>query len=71
MPQLEEKLQQELKGSARVIACRFPFPSWTASHESGKGIDTAWSYDSKSFKITGNERNYSILTFLPLQVSSK
>ncbi|XP_007903516.2 ATP synthase subunit C lysine N-methyltransferase [Callorhinchus milii] len=55
MPQLEEKLQQELKGSARVIACRFPFPSWTASHESGKGIDTAWSYDSKSFKITGNE----------------
>ncbi|XP_067860849.1 ATP synthase subunit C lysine N-methyltransferase isoform X1 [Heptranchias perlo] len=55
MPSLEEKLQSELKGSARVIACRFPFPSWIAVHESGKGFDTAWLYDAKSFKTTAKE----------------
>ncbi|XP_041040340.1 ATP synthase subunit C lysine N-methyltransferase isoform X2 [Carcharodon carcharias] len=52
MQSLEEKLQSELKGNARVVACRFPFPSWIAVHESGKGIDTAWLYDAKSFKTT-------------------
>uniref|UniRef100_UPI00398F5BE2 ATP synthase subunit C lysine N-methyltransferase isoform X2 n=1 Tax=Pristiophorus japonicus TaxID=55135 RepID=UPI00398F5BE2 len=55
MQSLEEKLQSELKGSARVIACRFPFPSWIAVRESGKGIDTAWLYDAKSFKTTAKE----------------
>ncbi|XP_078093502.1 ATP synthase subunit C lysine N-methyltransferase isoform X1 [Mustelus asterias] len=55
MQSLEGKLQSELKGNARVVACRFPFPSWIAVHESGKGIDSAWLYDAKSFKTTANE----------------
>ncbi|XP_038662014.1 LOW QUALITY PROTEIN: ATP synthase subunit C lysine N-methyltransferase-like [Scyliorhinus canicula] len=50
MQSLESKLESELKGNARVVAYRFPFPSWIAVHESGKGIDTVWLYDAKSFK---------------------
>ncbi|XP_043545933.1 ATP synthase subunit C lysine N-methyltransferase [Chiloscyllium plagiosum] len=55
MKSFEEKLQSELKSNARVVACRFPFPSWMAVRESGKGIDTAWLYDAKSFKTTGKK----------------
>ncbi|XP_048376453.1 ATP synthase subunit C lysine N-methyltransferase [Stegostoma tigrinum] len=50
MKSLEEKLQRELTSNARVVACRFPFPSWMAVCESGKGTDTAWLYNAKSFK---------------------
>ncbi|KAM6089291.1 ATP synthase subunit C lysine N-methyltransferase isoform 3-T3 [Chlamydotis macqueenii] len=60
MPQLEKKLEEELEYSARVIACRFPFPSWIPDHTTGEGIDTVWAYDlkhsrgceTKSFEIT-------------------
>ncbi|XP_048466806.1 ATP synthase subunit C lysine N-methyltransferase isoform X2 [Rhincodon typus] len=55
MTSLEEKLQRELRSNARVVACRFPFPSWMAVCESGKGIDTAWLYDAKSFKTPSKE----------------
>ncbi|XP_068092695.1 ATP synthase subunit C lysine N-methyltransferase [Hyperolius riggenbachi] len=51
MPQLEEKLQCELNESARVIACRFPFPSWIPDHTFGEGVDTVWVYDLKTLKI--------------------
>lgn len=50
MEQLEGKLQAELQASARVVACRFPFPTWTPDHVTGEGIDTVWVYDGKSFK---------------------
>lgn len=48
MPQLEEKLHEELAEDACVIACRFPLPNWKESATSGKGIDTVWLYKKKS-----------------------
>ncbi|XP_044151066.1 ATP synthase subunit C lysine N-methyltransferase isoform X2 [Bufo gargarizans] len=53
MPKLEEKLKMELSLTARVIACRFPFPHWIPDHISGQGIDTVWVYDMKKL----NERS--------------
>lgn len=50
MEQLEAKLQTELQSSARVVACRFPFPTWTPDHVTGEGIDTVWVYDAETFK---------------------
>ncbi|XP_055059906.1 ATP synthase subunit C lysine N-methyltransferase [Misgurnus anguillicaudatus] len=50
MEQLEVKLQTELQGSAKVVACRFPFPTWTPDEVAGEGIDTVWIYDAKTFK---------------------
>ncbi|XP_049679908.1 ATP synthase subunit C lysine N-methyltransferase isoform X2 [Accipiter gentilis] len=47
MPQLEKKLEEELQCNARIIACRFPFPSWIPDHTTGEGIDTVWAYDLK------------------------
>uniref|UniRef100_A0A8C9J2Z4 ATP synthase subunit C lysine N-methyltransferase n=1 Tax=Panthera tigris altaica TaxID=74533 RepID=A0A8C9J2Z4_PANTA len=50
MPQLEEKLELELKDDARVIACRFPFPRWTPDHVTGEGVDTVWAYDLSTLR---------------------
>ncbi|XP_053570487.1 ATP synthase subunit C lysine N-methyltransferase [Bombina bombina] len=50
MPQLEEKLQMELQDTARVIACRFPFPHWVPDHICGEGVDTVWTYNFKTLK---------------------
>ncbi|XP_051989654.1 ATP synthase subunit C lysine N-methyltransferase-like [Xyrauchen texanus] len=50
MEQLEVKLQTELQSSAKVVACRFPFPTWTPNGVAGEGIDTVWVYDAKTFK---------------------
>lgn len=50
MPQLAKKLEQELKADARVIACRFPFPSWRPDQVAGEGIDMVWAYDARSFR---------------------
>ncbi len=50
MEQLEIKLQTELQSSAKVVACRFPFPTWTPDDVAGKGIDTVWVYNAKTFK---------------------
>ncbi|XP_071527368.1 ATP synthase subunit C lysine N-methyltransferase isoform X2 [Panulirus ornatus] len=44
MPELESKLVQELKPDGRVIACRFPLPSWKPVATIGEGIDTIWIY---------------------------
>ncbi|PRD20192.1 UNVERIFIED_CONTAM: hypothetical protein NCL1_55273 [Trichonephila clavipes] len=44
MPQLEEKLSQELKDDAYVIACRFPLPNWNELSAVGTGIDTVWMW---------------------------
>ncbi|XP_016338333.1 protein FAM173B-like isoform X1 [Sinocyclocheilus anshuiensis] len=50
MEQLEVKLQTELQSSAKVVACRFPFPTWTPEDVAGEGIDTVWVYNAKTFK---------------------
>lgn len=50
MEQLEIKLQTELQSSAKVVACRFPFPTWSPDDIAGEGIDTVWIYDAKTFK---------------------
>lgn len=50
MDQLELKLASELPTTAKVVACRFPFPTWVPEHTAGEGIDTVWVYDAKIFK---------------------
>ncbi|TMS09614.1 protein N-lysine methyltransferase FAM173B [Larimichthys crocea] len=50
MDQLELKLASELESTAKVVACRFPFPTWVPEHTAGEGIDTVWVYDAKTFK---------------------
>ncbi|XP_029971522.1 ATP synthase subunit C lysine N-methyltransferase [Salarias fasciatus] len=50
MDQLELKLTSELPSTAKVVACRFPFPTWVPEHTAGEGIDTVWVYDAKTFK---------------------
>lgn len=56
MEQLEVKLQMELQSSAKVVACRFPFPTWTPNDVAGEGIDTVWVYNAKTFKLKDSER---------------
>ena len=50
MDQLELKLARELPSSAKVVACRFPFPTWVPEHTAGEGIDTVWVYNAETFK---------------------
>lgn len=50
MDQLELKLAHELPRTAKVVACRFPFPTWVPECTAGEGIDTVWVYDAKTFK---------------------
>ncbi|XP_048019878.1 ATP synthase subunit C lysine N-methyltransferase isoform X2 [Megalobrama amblycephala] len=58
MEQLEVKLQTELQSSAKVVACRFPFPTWTPDDVAGEGIDTVWIYNAKTFKPhIGNDKD--------------
>ncbi|CAL4215114.1 unnamed protein product, partial [Meganyctiphanes norvegica] len=44
MADLECKLAKELKSDGRVIACRFPLPSWEPISVYGEGIDRVWLY---------------------------
>jgi hypothetical protein len=44
MPELELKLANELHNDAHVVACRFPFPTWTPDATLGIGVDTVWLY---------------------------
>uniref|UniRef100_I3JR57 ATP synthase subunit C lysine N-methyltransferase n=1 Tax=Oreochromis niloticus TaxID=8128 RepID=I3JR57_ORENI len=41
---LELKLASELPSTAKVVACRFPFPTWIPESTAGEGIDTVWVY---------------------------
>ncbi|XP_034039756.1 ATP synthase subunit C lysine N-methyltransferase [Thalassophryne amazonica] len=50
MDQLELKLERELSSTAKVVACRFPFPTWVPEHTTGEGIDTVWVYNAQTFK---------------------
>uniref|UniRef100_A0A3B4GUX1 ATP synthase subunit C lysine N-methyltransferase n=1 Tax=Pundamilia nyererei TaxID=303518 RepID=A0A3B4GUX1_9CICH len=47
---LELKLASELPSTAKVVTCRFPFPTWIPESTAGEGIDTVWVYDAKTFK---------------------
>lgn len=63
MDQLELKLANELPSSAKVVACRFPFPTWVPESTEGEGIDTVWVYDAKTFQSalnSGKTRNTSL-----------
>ncbi|KAG8145502.1 hypothetical protein E2320_012027 [Naja naja] len=42
---LEKKLLMELPEEARVVAGRFPLPSWTHTDTAGEGVNQAWAYD--------------------------
>uniref|UniRef100_A0A7N8XEW9 ATP synthase subunit C lysine N-methyltransferase n=1 Tax=Mastacembelus armatus TaxID=205130 RepID=A0A7N8XEW9_9TELE len=50
MVSLELKLAKELPRTAKVVACRFPFPTWVPERTAGEGIDTVWVYDTRTFK---------------------
>lgn len=45
MEVLGEKLLKELPDDARVITCRFPFPSWPQQLSAGSGFDQTFAYD--------------------------
>nr|XP_002741906.2 PREDICTED: protein FAM173B-like [Saccoglossus kowalevskii] len=47
MSDLEDKLSKELHPHSRIVACRFPFPTWNAVDIIGEGVDTVWIYDYK------------------------
>lgn len=53
MEQLEQKLASELPNTAKVVACRFPFPNWVPERTAGEGIDTVWLYDATTVKSGG------------------
>uniref|UniRef100_A0A663LR22 Protein FAM173A n=1 Tax=Athene cunicularia TaxID=194338 RepID=A0A663LR22_ATHCN len=44
---LEAGLLAELPDEARVVAGRFPFPSWTPTSTLGQGLEQVWAYDMK------------------------
>ena len=44
MQGLEDKLNAEMKDSAQVVACRFPFPSWKPCGIIEEGVDSVWLY---------------------------
>ncbi|XP_023865002.1 ATP synthase subunit C lysine N-methyltransferase [Salvelinus sp. IW2-2015] len=62
MDQLEGKLQTELQSTAKVVACRFPFPTWAPDGTAGEGIDTVWVYDAESFKTERGTHQGHIVT---------
>ncbi|KAJ7305738.1 hypothetical protein JRQ81_010104 [Phrynocephalus forsythii] len=47
---LERKLLMELPDDARVVAGRFPLPSWTPVNMAGEGLNQAWAYDIKALR---------------------
>uniref|UniRef100_A0A3B3ZEJ2 Uncharacterized protein n=1 Tax=Periophthalmus magnuspinnatus TaxID=409849 RepID=A0A3B3ZEJ2_9GOBI len=49
----------ELPSTAKVVACRFPFPTWLPEQTVGEGIDTVWVYDAKTFKCHKKTRTVS------------
>ncbi|XP_075292875.1 adenine nucleotide translocase lysine N-methyltransferase [Opisthocomus hoazin] len=49
-PPLAAKLLAELPDEARVVAGRFPFPSWTPTSTLGQGLEKVWAYDMKEVR---------------------
>uniref|UniRef100_A0A3B4YJY5 ATP synthase subunit C lysine N-methyltransferase n=1 Tax=Seriola lalandi dorsalis TaxID=1841481 RepID=A0A3B4YJY5_SERLL len=64
MDQLELKLARELPSTAKVVACRFPFPTWVPEETAGEGIDTVWVYDAETFLYI-NVTEYSLNNYTP------
>lgn len=52
MPQLEEKLKNELNSGCCVIACRYPLPTWKKSTTIDSGIDAVWLYEKNNQYIS-------------------
>ncbi|KAM7151387.1 adenine nucleotide translocase lysine N-methyltransferase isoform 2-T2 [Macrochelys suwanniensis] len=52
LPLLETKLLAELPDEARVVAGRFPFPTWMPTTSVGEGINRSWAYDIKTVRQT-------------------
>nr|XP_033474317.1 adenine nucleotide translocase lysine N-methyltransferase isoform X2 [Epinephelus lanceolatus] len=50
MEVLGEKLLKELPDDARVISCRFPFPSWPQQSCVGSGLDLTFAYDMSTVR---------------------
>ncbi|XP_053326857.1 adenine nucleotide translocase lysine N-methyltransferase [Spea bombifrons] len=49
---MESKLLAELPADARVVAGRFPLPTWTPSSIVGEGVDRVWAYDVQAVRQT-------------------
>ncbi|XP_038274482.1 adenine nucleotide translocase lysine N-methyltransferase isoform X1 [Dermochelys coriacea] len=56
LPLLETKLLAELPDEARVVAGRFPFPTWMPTTSVGEGINRSWAYDIKTVRQTGQNK---------------
>ncbi|XP_069665804.1 adenine nucleotide translocase lysine N-methyltransferase [Haliaeetus albicilla] len=55
-PPLATKLLAELPDEARVVAGRFPFPSWTPASTLGQGLEQVWAYDMKEVRRAAQSR---------------
>ncbi|XP_068102541.1 adenine nucleotide translocase lysine N-methyltransferase isoform X1 [Hyperolius riggenbachi] len=47
---LEKKMLEELPDDTRVVAGRFPLPSWAPSTVIGEGAERAWAYDMRTVR---------------------
>ncbi|XP_034638882.1 adenine nucleotide translocase lysine N-methyltransferase isoform X2 [Trachemys scripta elegans] len=56
LPLLETKLLAELPDEARVVAGRFPFPTWMPTTSVGGGINRSWAYDIKTVRQKGQNK---------------
>ncbi|XP_029432450.1 protein N-lysine methyltransferase FAM173A isoform X2 [Rhinatrema bivittatum] len=56
LPLLEAKLLAELPDEARVVAGRFPLPTWTPSSIVGEGVDRAWAYDVRTIRHAAQKK---------------
>lgn len=60
MNELSIKLEEDMKDSCRVVACRFEIPRWKPVKEIQDGVDSAWLYTKESFqdgcKIDGKKK---------------
>ncbi|XP_072734060.1 adenine nucleotide translocase lysine N-methyltransferase isoform X2 [Ciconia boyciana] len=55
-PPLAAKLLAELPDEARVVAGRYPFPSWTPTSTLGQGLEQVWAYDMKEVRQVAQSR---------------
>ncbi len=65
MEVLGRKLEKELPDEARVIACRFPFPDWTATATEGEGLDQIWAYDMNAIRKLSTQANMRWKSIFP------
>ncbi|KAH0631818.1 hypothetical protein JD844_019652 [Phrynosoma platyrhinos] len=51
------KLLMELPEDARVVAGRFPLPTWIPTTTAGEGVNQAWAYDIKTIRETEQDKS--------------